>query len=31
MKKLVDWKNKDKEECLLIKGARQVSKTYIIR
>ncbi len=29
---LVSWKNnKDKKECLLIKGARQVGKTYLIR
>ncbi len=28
---LLDWKNKDKKECLLIKGARQVGKTYLVR
>ena len=28
---LVDWKNSKGRECLLVKGARQVGKTYIIR
>lgn len=29
---LLEWKNdKAKKECLLIKGARQVGKTYLIR
>ena len=28
---LLAWKNEDKKECLLIKGARQVGKTYLIR
>lgn len=28
--KLVEWQNSDYHECLLIKGARQVGKTYII-
>lgn len=28
---LLAWKNKDKKECLLVKGARQVGKTYLIR
>ena len=31
MTKLLEWKEKKKEECLLIKGARQVGKTFIIR
>lgn len=25
------WKNSDKKECLLVKGAWQVGKTYLIR
>ena len=25
------WKAKSKQECLLIKGARQIGKTYIVR
>ena len=29
--KLVEWKKTKKNECLLIKGARQIGKTYIIR
>ena len=28
---LIKWKNEDKKECLLVKGARQVGKTYLIR
>ena len=28
---LLKWKNESKEECLLIKGARQVGKTYLVR
>jgi len=28
---LVEWKNNHKTECLLVKGARQVGKTFIIR
>lgn len=28
---LLEWKNEDKKECLLVKGARQVGKTYLIR
>lgn len=28
---LLAWKNEDKKECLLIKGARQVGKTYLVR
>ena len=28
---LVKWKNEKKKECLLLKGARQVGKTFIIR
>ncbi len=29
--KLLKWKNDKSEECLLIKGARQVGKTYLVR
>ena len=29
--KLVEWKNSRAEDCLLIKGARQVGKTYLVR
>lgn len=29
--KLLAWKNEHKNECLLVKGARQVGKTYTIR
>lgn len=29
--KLIQWKNNHKKNCLMIKGARQVGKTYIIR
>lgn len=29
-KELLDWKNTKSKECLLIKGARQVGKTYIV-
>ena len=28
---LIEWKNTKETECLLIKGARQVGKTYLIR
>ena len=28
---LLDWKNTNRNECLLIKGARQVGKSFIIR
>jgi len=31
MDTLVEWKNKKRTECLLVKGARQVGKTFIIR
>ena len=27
---LLNWKNKKKQSCLLVKGARQIGKTYII-
>lgn len=27
---LLEWKNRDNKKCLLIKGARQVGKTYLI-
>ena len=27
---LKDWKNRHRQECLLIKGARQIGKTYIV-
>lgn len=29
--KLVDWKRTHKNNCLMVEGARQVGKTYIIR
>ena len=29
-KQLIEWKNKKKKHCLLVKGARQVGKTFII-
>ncbi|MGN1341038.1 MAG: AAA family ATPase, partial [Oscillospiraceae bacterium] len=29
--RLLDWKNTKSKECLLIKGARQVGKTYLVR
>lgn len=29
--KLLEWKNTKKKECLLLKGARQVGKTYLVR
>lgn len=29
-KVLLDWKNSKKNECLLVKGARQIGKTFII-
>lgn len=28
---LLEWKQSEKKECLLIKGARQVGKTYLVR
>ena len=28
--KLVEWKNTKNQECLLVKGARQIGKTFII-
>lgn len=28
---LLEWKKSEKKECLLVKGARQVGKTYLIR
>lgn len=28
---LIEWKNNHKNKCLMIKGARQVGKTYIVR
>ena len=31
MEVLVQWKRKKKNECILVKGARQVGKTFIIR
>ena len=31
MDKLVEWKSKKKNECLLLTGARQIGKTFIIR
>lgn len=31
MDTLIEWKKSKKEECLLIKGARQVGKTYLIK
>lgn len=27
---VLDWKKKKDKECLLIKGARQIGKTYLI-
>ena len=30
-KELVNWKNKDNKKPLIIKGARQIGKTYIIK
>lgn len=29
--KLIEWKNSKSTECLVIKGARQVGKTYLVR
>ncbi|MBQ8946560.1 MAG: AAA family ATPase [Lachnospiraceae bacterium] len=29
--KLLEWKNGSNKKCLMIKGARQVGKTYLIR
>jgi len=31
MDTLIEWKSKKNKECLLIKGARQIGKTFIIR
>ena len=31
MSVLIEWKNKKDKKCLLVKGARQVGKTFIIR
>jgi len=31
MDTLIEWKQKKRKECLLVKGARQVGKTFIIR
>lgn len=31
MKTLTDWKRKHGEECLLIQGARQIGKTFLVR
>ena len=28
--KLMEWKNQNNKKCLMVKGARQVGKTYII-
>lgn len=28
--KLLEWKNEENKPCLLVRGARQVGKTYII-
>ena len=28
---LLHWRSHRKDECLLIKGARQIGKTYIVR
>jgi len=28
--RLIEWKNKKNQECLLVKGARQIGKTFII-
>lgn len=28
---LITWKNKQNKKCLIIRGARQVGKTFIIR
>lgn len=30
-KKLIEWKNSSSKKCLLVKGARQVGKTYLVR
>ena len=29
-KSLLEWKNEEKKQCLLVRGARQVGKTFII-
>lgn len=29
--KLIEWKNTHKNNCLMVKGARQVGKTYLVR
>lgn len=28
---LVEWKNTHKNDCLMVKGARQVGKTFLVR
>ena len=28
---LLQWKNRKEKKCLLVKGARQIGKTFIIR
>ena len=28
---LLEWKNSTNKKCLIIKGARQVGKTYLVR
>lgn len=30
-RQLIEWKNNHKKNCLMVKGARQVGKTYLIR
>ena len=30
-KKLLEWKNSENKKCLIIKGARQVGKTYLVQ
>ncbi len=30
-KQLLEWKNNHKKDCLMIKGARQIGKTYLVR
>ena len=29
--KLLEWKERQSKKCLMIKGARQVGKTYLVR
>lgn len=29
--KLIEWKNTHRKDCLMVKGARQVGKTYLVR